>query len=396
MFDFLREKVKPKRVAGLQCQIGAEGKSYHLAIVQLIKSEVELEKSELNVSVSQLNQKLEKSIPICLSVDGKGVLTRKIDIQEYGGTPNSEKLIPQLLPNAKATNYHLQVVKGKSSNRFVSIIRKDVLEGIIAEIENAGFRIVQVSAGPFAALFVRNDEQLTMNAGRFNLEFDGDDLTEVSSNAEIDEKHIQLVPQGNASQFFLPESAKILIQSREFGHRLTEFLDEQLFRVLGWGMLATILAVLLVNYLVFDQQNSRNQELAVSVESYKDQLNYLSALKKKTEERQEFLAGAGWTSPESKTSFYADELAANMPSQIKLTGMQIFPRTKNKDRSKQQKWLYQTNEIVLTGSVTKSTIVNDWMKELSALEWAESVELVDYTQNSTRLKGEFEIRIVIG
>jgi len=30
------------------------------------------------------------------------------------------------------------------------------------------------------------------------------------------------------------------------------------------------------------------------------------------------------------------------------------------------------------------------------LEWAESVELVDYTQNSTRLKGEFEIRIVIG
>ena len=379
MNDFLRNRLGPSKVAGLHVRLNGENPQMDAAVVKKENTTIEKDATHSGLQDSkQLREVLDTSLPICLSVDGKGVLHKTINASEAGPNPKIDKLIQLILPNAKASDFFHQIVKEDENEYIVSIIRKEALYQLNDDLNTRGFVVVQVSLGPFAARLLEQEEE-------------EEEEVQKEENPAAGQ-----VAYANAFQYFLPQTLKIAIKENEFTEYDDEFIQKRIFTAMGWAGLVVFLGVLLINYFTFSALDVRNQELSHSVENYQDQLNYLEALEKRTQQREQFLQGAGWLSPDSKTSFYADRIAATVPREIRLSVLNIFPREKNKNRSEKRKWLYDGARIAISGNSNRSTSVNEWMKQLENLAWVKKVELVNYTQKALRDRGEFEIHIMIG
>jgi len=51
------------------------------------------------------------------------------------------------------------------------------------------------------------------------------------------------------------------------------------------------------------------------------------------------------------------------------------------------------NTIHITGSVSQSIILNNWLKKLKKLEWIENVDIIEYNQEIASIPAIFELEI---
>lgn len=329
-------------------------------------------------SLDEVMQHFGKSKPIYLHIVGAGVLSRKVDEK-----PNYRQ---ELIMNGDQNDF-IFTSFSDGKNVAVSFVRKNVVELILTEIDEKKIHLLGFSCGP-ALYFSLVDD--------FKVNFD---FKVCKKNKEIidfqksDQKSLTQEYNGQfVNQFeFIKLCALNAINDKLDGFEATgidycqdkksNFEQYRRFKTIGLSALIVLFLVVIANRFYQNHLQGEIAQLENELSLNDNNLAYLDRLESEKNRKLELVASAGVTSHHF-LGHYLDEIGKSVPKSIKLTSLDLFPvegKLKNKEKVK-----IKGETILIEGSTSSSTVLDDWMEYLNTLEWIGKVELTNY------LKDEYE------
>ncbi len=171
-----------------------------------------------------------------------------------------------------------------------------------------------------------------------------------------------------------------------------EFRQKQRFEFRGIALLASTLLILLINYVIFDHYWSAGNELKSRLITTQSALKQYEVLKAELKQKKEFLEENGMLES-SRTSYFGDQLAKDLPASIHWGSLDIHPVKKKKPDDESNFFFFENKQIAITGTCQRSIELNNWMKEIKKMDWVKNVVLVSYQQDNAKDDGEFLIEI---
>ena len=391
MFSFVKniDLLKAKKVAGVEVLLSAGGELYNVVVVEKKNDKVQIVSTEQGLDFEQFKQKIDKNIPLFLSVDGKGVLHKKLSFTEE---ENNAQLLSKVLPGADEQQFYVQ-----SAGEFVSVLRRDTLDVSVNEFKKSGYFIVAAALGPFAlnsilSLVVSKVVHTSLNQLNINdAKIDALGKAEATAlKVNIADEQLNassVVAFASALNYFVNTEAFFeaeIIQSSNI-----DFKEKRKLVVGGVAVLVFFFVLLFVNYLVYDSLKSSNNELEAQFKMQEDDFNKSEILKKELDEKIALKEKLG-VNGSTRISSYLDEIAASVPAAIQLTELSLNPVEKKIKDDKEIE--YDVNQIVIAGRCKKSIYYNDWKKDLSKMEWVKNISVVNYIDADDEV-GEFILKI---
>jgi len=403
-----RELLRSKTAAGVEVIISDnENFKINLTILHQEKSSIEIKTAQTNIeNISNLKQSISSDIPVNLVLNGKGIIHK---IVSYEKTDDDNSLLQKVFPNANPNEFYIEKEPSADNNILVSIIRKSVADDILKSFNENEIYIVSASLGPFCVSTIYNllngntsEGNHEINIAHHKLTFIDGKINEFQTNIKIPEEKIpvgnelldqnSVIPFAAAFQYLyaeiesLPTKAPSIMRNRE------EFINEKIFKTMGWIVLALFFIILMVNFFLFNSFSVKYTELEQKVFQNKDRLFYFENLKKEVEEKQFFLKKSGLMQP-SRTSFFADQLAIDLPKSLQLIDLNINPFEKKAGKNKGI--TFMKNSIIIAGTCKKSTELNEWIKILKDYSWVNEASIINYAKTSANKPGEFKMEILI-
>jgi len=387
-----------RRAAGLEAVAGPEGYAFHLVILKKSGSKVLIESRQENIAgVDELKKFLKPGLPVYLALTGRGIVHKKVSAAP---SDDARTLLPKVLPNASLKDFYVQSVPGISGQMFVSIVRREALDKLLDELKPAA-DIVSCALGALpvagiAALLEKEAYQFEIETGQQRLLFSGGQLSELqpATNGEkqLDvggEKLSSVLLTAFAAAFGHFSGARVEAEVESLQSQAEEHKQKRLFKTLGGGVLVFFLVLLLGNYFVFQHYWEKKAKLETQLALNGGELQRYQTLEKNLREKRSFLQKSGLLHA-SKTSYYADRLAQDVPATITLTRLGISPlqRLNTTDSI-----AFTPGLIVVEGGCKQSLELNDWIRRLKAQSWIRNVSLQTYNQDKAQDKGEFTLQI---
>lgn len=406
-FEFnFKELVIGNTIAGVEVSFNKDGMAtYCFTIAKKTSKSAEVSyKSELYDSFEELANHLDKNTPIVLSIGGKGIIDKKVQIESYD---SDKSILNQVLPNADHNSLYYQIYNGKDYS-FISIIRKDMLVELIEQFKAAGYFTIDVIIGPFQTgqlLPLLDNELITNNSifvGKHHYQFEEDQLIDCTSQANDSMmvhnvqlsgesfKDFQIPSFIAAVTYLIGESKKDLSEAIKVKE---EYFHKVLFK-LGAISSISILIIVMTAGLFFDLENkSKYAVLTQKMSKHEAQIIQIGQLKKELHEKRELLLYLGLIE-NSKGSFYSDRIASTMPKEISLKKMTLNPLLNNKDEfAKTLSFSEKTIEI--SGTTARSVTLNNWIKKLNKFDWIDNITIVDYGQDTKNEVGKFSLKVTL-
>lgn len=394
---------------GLEIVILPDG-SYEMNLVILKKDKQKLsteKKQEGIINFEDVAKLIDAKYPIILILNGKGVIHKKVNIAENDTTAT---LLNKVLPNANLNEFIIQKTPINDKEVFVSVIRANVFNDIIDQFsKNKIVSIAGCLLGPFViadllpliSLNAINNEQLRI--GNFQIKIREQqivDLTSIDFNyAEDPLIGEDLVPQklviayAGAISYFTGNTHGIS-NSETVDHLKGEFNEKQKFEFRGWVLIIATFLVLIINYFIFNHYWSKNNDMNAQLGSVESALTHYETLKVEFKQKKDFLEQNGLLE-NSRTSFYIDRLAQNLPVSIQWTDVAINPLKKKNANDESDILFFENKTITVAGNCQNSNELNNWMKEIKKQQWISMVTMVNYKQDNAKENGNFLIEIKI-
>jgi Tfp pilus assembly protein PilN len=159
------------------------------------------------------------------------------------------------------------------------------------------------------------------------------------------------------------------------------------------GSLSFFFVLLVLNTVFYTLVSGENNQLTAQ---YSGQQHASLSTQKNTEQfnqKESFLENAGWLNP-SVMSFYADRIAASLPSAIHLTAINVCPVNEPVSR-KEKKEVFDQNVVLVKGMASKPTDINQWTKALEDYTWVEHVKVQDYVFDHKVGRGTFTLHLQV-
>ena len=406
MLSKVKEKIhKITKAAGIEITLLQEGQyKILLTVLTLSKNSIVLEKKEsiLDGKIESLKEVLEKDTPVYVVLNGRGILHKKIT--DSGS--DTASLIQSVLPNAKVQDFYIQTSVAEKSS-LVSIIRKELVDPILIALESNQWHCIGLSLGGSVVKSIVSLISEEVKTGLFNwsshsieLDKEGSIVDYKQLVASAEKKYFKLDTEKVEDDYLLSYAAafSILVNTdpqEPFVDRVIlvkeEYLNKLLFQKLSWSVLVLFLVVLMVNFILFTNFSSKNNELSQKESKYSSLFSEMENLSKEVKEKEAFLSEAGWLKSSSNT-FYADRIAASVPSSVKLTEFSINPLDERKSKE-EKKELFSTGVILLKGDCTRPTELNEWLDKIKSIDKITKAKLVNYSYDTKENKGSFRIEI---
>jgi len=400
MIRFLPNSLKGfDQMVGVELKIVADGYLIQAVLLEQKKGNVNLVKQQTELKVlSELKSFVGDELPISLSISGKGILHKKI---EKTTELDTSKLFSQAIPNAKASDFYLQIC-----GTTLSVIRKSVIDELVKEFKELGLPVISVSLGGLAIQSILplielegastlhvNEHQFQIRGGEINkYDYGLASTLGESEKLRIGELDVALgiVPAyASAFQQFLLE--QVQISNLAIESEKEEFVHKKVFTKLGWGVLGLFMIVLLANFAAFSFLSSSTDKLLVASSLHQSQLELLDKLQKEVGEKDRFFQNEGWMHA-SKASFYADRIAATVPTSVLLKTLAVNPINEKETRDL-RKQMFDDGLIVIAGSCKRPIDLNGWIKRLKDFAWAKKVNVETYQFDSGEKAGNFRIEV---
>lgn len=389
--------IKGKRAAGIHLILKPDGSwNMNIAILYNNKDKVQIEKSCSEVELSEkITTIVPNNIPICLSLEGKGVIHRKIT------NGNISDPLNQILPNAKVTDFMIQSQIIDSGYSLISLIRFDLLNEILHFFNEKGYLVCKLFLGPFSLnnlwpLIIDNTDQCL--AQGYKIKHTNDAISDIeyigystgSKEFSILGESIatsNTVPYSNALSYFVKIKDHTLTQLGSFpALRYEDFIFKRSFQMVAVGFVAILFISLLINFLLFTSYNEKLSTVSTKYRSGLELINHLEKLKNEFNLREKMVKENGLFEG-THLSHFADRLAALVPRQISLTRMEINPVSAKPKLEKEI--LFNKNSLKISGKCTYSTVLNEWMEILKQEKWISRMEVLQYKQEDSGIPGEF-------
>lgn len=399
MFNGLQQKLFGlSKVAGAEFVLLPEGKLLiNIAVISLNNNRIKVEHTARGIEdIKKIGEFVPADVPLVISVTGRGVIHRKVS---GAGNESNTDLLNLVLPNSKEQDFYLQKFY-QDAQLFISVLRKEVLDNILKEINDTGNKVINIFLGPYVLsscihLFQINDHILVLKGN--SVVWEGNKIAEVKSGAEQVDKQYKVGDQ----QIYLTEiiafsSAFTVLLGSDFNgledaHIASgreEFRQMKLFKAGGASFLIIVFIGLLFNYLFYQNLKEENSKLSSEVMRYEGAIKETRELESRVKEKESFLKTAGWLEL-PKTSYYADDIASFVPYSVNLTELKINPL--NQKLSKNNKKLYfSPDTLLLSGSCSSPVVLNPWIDEFKSKVWIEEIRNTGYVHDYKNKSGQFK------
>lgn len=399
--------VKSKTAMGVEIILLPDG-AFEINAVTLKrnKSDVLTEtKSSAIADLASLAKITNAKAPIILVINGKGIIHRKVMVSE---NDSLAVLLNKVLPNANLNEFYIQKQEMGSSQNYISVIRAAVVNDILDALKKNNItNIMECYIGPFVinnvlplidkniisseSLIFSNYSLLIREDRIFEVSLTDNDADDRIKVAEDLLEGKLLIAFAAALSYFMGTD-KGIVNSEPIDLVKDEFKQKLKFHFWGWFLLIASFFILLVNYFVFDHYWKKSNDMNSRLVLNQSALKRYESLKAEYSKKKIFLEQNGLLE-NSRTSYYADRLAASVPSSIQLLEMNIHPLKKKEANDMTNSFYFDNNIIKISGKCDRNTELNDWMKEIKKNEWIETVSLLNYKQENAKDDGVFFIEI---
>ncbi|MBI1227729.1 MAG: hypothetical protein GC192_21020 [Bacteroidetes bacterium] len=401
-FSHLFSFSKPKKLAGVDV-FSAEGSyAFHAIVLEKRKDEVLVQSKILHANeIKDLYGIIGDDVEIHLSVNIRGVLYKQLPAQQ-----DESRLFQMALPNADTADFYWR--KEPIQTGFaVSIVRKNIIDELLEQFRQVNLWVTGISLGPFNIrhIYPFLPQGTTVAVHDFYLNFDSDgsligfikksNEQNLFSDTKIGDEYIDerfISAYATAFKGILDKPGGMDIPALKVNAEA--FFHKMLLKKVGLKILIGLLAVLLVNSVLYYHIKHKDEMAKILLSKKLAELAILDSLEKEYKEQEDLIRLTQVNKP-TKSSFFADQIAASIPSGIKLLTMEIFPLKGNKtDYEPGAVFQYEANTILLKGQCENSLKYNEWLKYLEKFSWSSRVEHLTYKEVGTSQK-EFELKIII-
>lgn len=395
--------IKPTQVAGLDIYILPDGQYTISAVVlKQSKNAITLIKQVQGIkSIEELKGILNTKTPVSIVINGKGILHKKIEVLESDTTTS---LLGKVLPNSKPEDFLLFRYSIDESRAFVSVIRKNILDPIIEQLQKAEFDVINVSLGPFLIAnllpLINNENKNTSIVTQyFTLQTEQGVITDYTITQNNTETTVKIGSDIVSNYLLLAFAASFMeflgtTQSDipTINTLRNTYKSKRIFKLASTSLLIFFISVLSINAFVHDHYSKQAKKLNSQVGVSRDMLQNLEKLKTELSEKSAFMNKMGLLQA-GRTSFYADRIAETTPVSIQLKEMNINPLVKNPNDDKDI--AFNVNSIIIKGDCKKNTELNVWIKQLKQFDWVREVTLTNFTQDKEKNTGVFNMELKV-
>jgi hypothetical protein len=357
-------------------------------------------------SYDNLCEKISPKIPIVVTINGKGILHKKIE-----ATATSEESFENILPNANPNQFFRQE---STFGKFVSvaIARKELVENIVNQLKVKGFKVLSVSLGSADAKYLEpylnfEKEQL-IKCNTFNIFFDEEKKIKDVSVIQFDQAYnggaeynignqyvsaASMLAFGSCLGLFASgPSMNPSIEMDSIAKERTEFIYFKYFNAAKWAVLLTLFIILFINFFIYSHYFNKNSLLQNEIETTKNKGEENKKLQTEINRRESFLQSYGWDRP-AKLSFFADRIAGMVPAGTVLTDMKLNPLKGDlKSDDHLLPFMYDTIQIIGTcDDPTELTMFGNNLKNIQSLS---QVNVKSYVYRKEADNGIFSMEII--
>lgn len=399
MLEKLKDSIaRSGKAAGIELVIENDGRAvYHLVVLERRKSVISTVVKKTGLTeLAQVRESIPERTPVVLSVTGRGVLFKQVP-----ANTGKKELIEQALPNAQAADFYISVLEGQAG--FVFLARKDRITSYIDELDKAGLPVVNLYLG-IAGLssvvpFISSAESELITGGyRMTIANERIASVQLAGAAAPEEKtcrmgneDIQTIALPAFGGAFGWLAFQTVPDDDEIIEKYQLWREKLVFRRLGAGALVFFAALLFINLAVFFYLSGENSELGARNSSVLEGIRTVEKLETEFQQKERFLKEAGWINA-SKTSFYADQIAASVPATVLLKRLSVNPENVSESR-KEKRLIFEAGRIVLEGTCKDPVVLNPWLSELKSMSWVTNVVSRKYQYDHKNRTGIFELEI---
>lgn len=408
--NFNKEKfLRSKTAAGVECIFGTNGEAiFKTVVLHEQKSKIETLGLHESKKLSELKNSIPHGTPVVIAFTGKGIIHKKIATAAEEG---NNSLLQKILPNAELKDFYLlkhEQVNGREGS-YISVVRKNSVDQLLKELKGLNVSVVGITIGPFV---LQNLFRLITDADDFEVTIFNNQF-QVHNNIIKDYKQLEngetfspltigenSLPQtyatafASAFQYLIEGEASFQFTNDFLAEERNDFLQRKIFEKTGLACIAIFLAILLINFLMFQHYAAKNEEINSQLSLLQNHLQRYNNLEKDLKSKKAFLTENGLLQT-SRTSYYADQIAYDLPLEIQLTAMNIFPLTKVSGNGVEDKLLFKQGKISVSGTCYLSSELNEWIKVLKKKKWINKVNVMDYHQDNLKSPGQFTIELEI-
>jgi Tfp pilus assembly protein PilN len=349
------------------------------------------------VSYNQkIADKWDTKLPFYLIINTNQVIQKEVLSVEV----SDEKLLHKAFPNTNWEEFYFEIWRLKTKSIIV-ITRKTYLDDIVSQYEKQKITIAGISLGVCALSevfeYIKEEEVFTNNQSVSKFE----DNQIVSSNVHdssinynvngLEIQNRQLLAFSGILRLILnssTNSGSILSYSEE----LYDSYNQKQFFTQGLKiMVGILLAVLLLNFAFFTHYYKLAQETSETVLVNKSSLEDVGKIKQRIIVKEEKVKNSiGKT--DSKSSFFINEIAKEIPSSILLTELIFYPLEK---KIKAEETILTTDKtLVLLGTTLSNEDFTHWVENIEKMRWIDKVLITHFGKNEAN-ETEFAIKITL-
>jgi hypothetical protein len=399
---------RSKVTAGLEIIIFSDGtKKINLSLLRRKGTVIEIVSNVSgNTDYSTISKDINRDIPVNIVISGHGIISKKIAVEGIKGN----ELIHKVLPNANEKDFYIQNIEADNNHVFISLVRKEAIDKILQELSELKLEVISCSFGPFCISNIlpiicseANNRNSLLKTESYNInvkdgKIDSIQIVDVSPERgaykigedELEERY--LLSYSSAMRYFTQDSIPHPIISK-IESSASNYIEKRIFSLFYKRVLASALFILLVNYFLFNHFFNKQNELQAQLDTQKSSIEKYDTLKSVLSEKEDFLQKSGFLG-EPKTSFYADQLAKDIPPAITLNQMNINPLKKSKNP--EDDGLSFTSGVINLLGICKNIIeFNNWIKILKELNWVKELKVLNYNHDKEGDQNRFSVEIVI-
>jgi len=379
------------KIQSVQIHLQADQKEYHLLEIRKSKSNLEIIDRYTTSDVEDLLTKVSDNKPLIISIIGQGVLSKKVD--------NETNYQSKILFNADPDDFYWYEFK-QEKDVYVSVARKELIDKEVAVFENAKISVFDFSIGSFGLTAVKPlIESTELYSKTSKLVYQEEELTSFTKNTDktiveytIGDEQIssqEILCFSNVLQFFYPNDT-IESDTHSLAENREEFVYKKAFNIVGACTLGFFLLSLLISYMLLGHYQNAHHKLQVELGEQNVAYSKLVSLEKDKENKEAILKQSG-LSDSNYLSFYISEITKEMPSEVNLKLLNIFP-TASKIKAA-QKIEFMNNLIQIEGTVVSNTAFASWIKKLKECTWINNVEIIDFQRENRT--NSFVIKLIV-
>lgn len=378
-------------VCAVECVFGETGIIYHYLVLQNRKNKIEIQKQGSGTELNEILAIAKKmSAPLCLVLNGKGIMTKKIMFGE-GDVPAMKDLMQQYLPAIPLPEFYTQLYTNDRNSGHISLCRKEQLNQLREQLKKQKAEIADLFIGPAVcnALSVISASYNRLTTSTMHLELANGFLEEVYPLGDTEPVSLNIDGLSVAPANLMAFAAGFAYLSRQSGVYTTDHPElEQVasqhrekikVRIILFFFIAVLFVISGVNSVLFFQKFEENNTLEVELNLYESKNSQITKLLEEYQKKKSLIEQAG-VFEHKKISVYADKIASTLPQDILLREMCFNPEDGETERDSLAD--FRQNELIIKGNCSKSLLLNDWVNVLKSQSFIKSVNLENYVFSS--------------